>query len=98
MRGKVCVVFDFAKLRQHLNSGLAADRAYLNFEGVPFDQVLAVNYGVVQYVDWDRHQANEAHLANPVRYTFLKALRFNAEKELRIAVSAPGLPAGFRLK
>jgi hypothetical protein len=90
-RGKVCLVLDFSKLRARLNRSLDPKQSRLLYDGVQCTQIFSVNYGVVQYVEWDRHQANADHLPNPITYTFMKAKRFDAEKELRVALSAPGI-------
>lgn len=90
-RGKVCLVFNFARLRARLNCSLDPEHARLLYAGAQCKQIFSLNYGIVHYVDWDRHQANVDHLPNPIVYTFLKAKRFDAEKELRIALSAPGV-------
>jgi hypothetical protein len=51
-----------------------------------------VNYGVIDYVDWSRHQANEKRLQNPILYTYLKDRdRYAEEQELRISLSAIGM-------
>ncbi|MDK2124307.1 DUF2971 domain-containing protein [Parachitinimonas caeni] len=88
-KGKVCVVFEFGKLRTLLNSALDPEGAVLRYNGEVFRQIFDVNYGLVDYVDWDSHRANEQHLPNPIRYTYIKdAARFSEEKELRISLSA----------
>ena len=89
--GKVGVVFDFQKLRENLNRHLAPGQAQFLYQGVACKQIFSVNYGVVEYVAWDRHRANAEHLPNPIRYTYLKASCFSVEKELRISLSAIGI-------
>ena len=89
--GKVCLVFDFGRLRARLNATLNPQTARLELNGVVCKQFLSVDYGLVRYVDWDRHRANEERLANPIEYTFLKATAFEREQELRIALSAIGI-------
>lgn len=95
--GKVCVVFSFDRLRETLNRNLAPDKAVLMVDGVACEQVMSLNYGIVQYVDRQQHQANGVHLPNPIIYSYLKDKRFDPEKELRVTLSAPGIFAGFRL-
>lgn len=87
-RGKVAVVLDFAWLRQHLNTQFASDSTMLYLHGVPCHQIFSINYGIVDYVDWDQHQLNVEYLPNPIHYTYLKAARFSAERELRVSLSA----------
>jgi hypothetical protein len=95
--GKVCVAFSFDGLRETMNRNLAPDKSFLVFNGVACEQVMSLNYGIVQYVDWELHQANQKHLPNPIIYSYLKDKRFDPEKELRVTLSAPGIFAGFRL-
>lgn len=91
-RGKVAVVIDFAWLRQHINAQLAPDMAKLYWRGVLCRQIFSINYGIVDYVDWDQYQLNIKHLPNPILYTYLKdAVRFGAERELRVSLSAIGM-------
>lgn len=91
-RGKVCIVFDFGKLRTILNRNLQPGNAALEYGGNRCRQIFSINYGVIEYVEWDRHQANTEYLANPIRYTYLKDKnKFSAEKELRISLSAIGI-------
>jgi len=89
--GKVCVVFRFGGLREMLNQTLYSGQAALLYNGARCHQIFSLNYGIVEYVDWDRHQANTAHLQNPLKYTYLKGSQFADEKELRICLSAFGL-------
>ena len=96
-RGKVCVVFSFSKLREALNRSFAPDSARLVVDGVVCQQVLSLNYGIVRYVAWHAHQANNETLPNPIVYSYLKDQRFSAERELRVTLSAPGIFAGFAL-
>ena len=64
-RGKVCVVFEFGKLRAMLNCALNPEGATLLYEGNPCRQIFSVNYGLVNYVDRDTHRTNEQYLSNP---------------------------------
>lgn len=90
-KGKVCVVFAFGKLRATLNQSLHPGNAALQFKGNPCRQIFSVNYGIIEYVDRGRHQADTAHLPNPIKYTYLKDQRFSEENELRVSLSAPGI-------
>jgi hypothetical protein len=91
-KGKVCVVFNFGKLRAMLNQVLKPGAAALEYGGIRCHQIFSVNYGIVEYVEWDSHRANREHLLNPIRYTYLKdRKRFSEEKELRISLSALGV-------
>jgi hypothetical protein len=90
-RGKVCLVFEFGKLREMLNRTLGTGDAALIYNGLRCHQIFSLNYGIVEYVDWDEHRANAEHLPNPLRYAYLKGARFAAERELRISLSTLGL-------
>lgn len=91
-RGNVGLVFDFDKLRATLNRTLQSGCAGLEFNGIRCRQIFDLNYGMVDYVDWANHRANETHLPNPITYAYLKdAGRFANEHELRISLSALGI-------
>ena len=91
-RGKVCVVFDFAKLRARLNQTLAQGISALEYNGIRCLQIFSVNYGIVDYVAWNAHRANTQRLPNPITYTYLKdASGYRDEKELRISLSTIGI-------
>jgi hypothetical protein len=90
-KGKVGLVFDFAKLRAAINRVLEPGAALL-YNGIQCHQIFSVNYGIVDYVEWNTHQANDARLPNPIAYTYLKdRAQFSDEKELRISLSAIGI-------
>ena len=90
-KGKVCIVFCFGRLRVTLNQTLQHGNAALEYNGNRCHQIFSINYGIVEYVDRDRHEANAEHLPNPIKYTYLKDKQFSEEKELRISLSAPGI-------
>ena len=90
-KGKVCVVFDFGKLRDKLNKTLQPGNAALEYCGNQCHQIFSVNYGIIKYVDRDDHQENIGCLPNPIIYTYLKDQQFSDEKELRISLSAFGI-------
>lgn len=90
-KGKVCIVFDFRSLRATLNQTLQPENAALEYNGNRCHKNFSVNYGIVEYVEWSRHQANARHLPNPIKYTYLKDKKFAEEKELRVSLSAPGI-------
>jgi hypothetical protein len=90
-RGKVCVVFEFGRLRDMLNRTLGSGHAALVYNGLRCHQIFSLNYGIMEYVDWDEHRANTENLANPLQYTYLKGIKFAAERELRISLSTLGL-------
>jgi hypothetical protein len=90
-KGKVCLVLDFSKLRAMLNETLHPEHSALEYNGMHCRQIFNLNYGNVEYVEWDSHQANHPHLPNPLTYTYLKSTRFSKEKELRVSLSALGM-------
>jgi hypothetical protein len=91
-RGNVGLVFDFDRLRATLNRRLESGSAALEFNGIRCSQIFDLNYGIVDYVDWAGHRANETRLPNPIMYTYLKDRgRFAEERELRISLSALGI-------
>lgn len=95
-KGKACVVFELGKLRAALNRTFQPGNAALEYNGLRCHQIFSLNYGTVEYVDWDRHRANAEHLPNPIKYTYLKGKTYCAERELRISLSALGI-GHFRL-
>jgi hypothetical protein len=89
--GKVCIVFNFGKLRDCLNKILQANNCALVHNGNICRQIFSLNYGIVEYVEWQMHQVNKERLQNPIIYTYLKDTQFSKEKELRISLSAQGM-------
>ncbi len=89
--GKVCLVFHFGRLRARLNQTLDPATAALEYGGIRYRQFFSVNYGIVSYVDWAKHQANGERLQNPVSYTYLKDTRYSAEREFRVSLAAIGI-------
>ncbi len=90
-KGKVCIVFEFGKLRETLNRTLVAGNAALLCNGAQCRQIFNINYGTVSYVDWESHQGNIPYLPNPLLYTYLKDKAFVEENELRVSLSALGM-------
>ena len=89
-KGKIGLVFDFAKLRAVLNEMLKPGAAGLLANGEHCHQLFSVNYGKIEYVKWAEHRVNLDRLPNPIQYTFLKDERYDRERELRISLSAIG--------
>ncbi len=91
-KGKVCVVFELGRLRATLNETLRPGNALLECNGMRCHQIFFVNYGIIEYVDWNVHEANAKRLPNPIIYTYLKdKTKFSEEKEFRISLSASGM-------
>ncbi len=91
LKGKVGIVFRYDPLRQLLNETFASDGSALLYNSMQCRQIFSINYGLVEYVDWDVHRANEKHLPNPICYSYLKSTAYEKEKEFRISLSAPGV-------
>lgn len=88
-KGKVGVVFGFDELRATLNRTLQSGNAALMYRGQQCHQIFHLNYGVIEYVDWDKQRANTERPPNPIQYTYLKnRAEFEEEKELRVSLSA----------
>jgi len=91
-KGKVCIVFEFGRLRATLNETLRPGNAVLESNGMRCRQIFSVNYGIIEYIDWDVHEANAKRLLNPIIYTYLKdKTKFSEENEFRISLSAMGM-------
>lgn len=90
-RGKICVVFDFTKLRARLNQTLTQGNSALEYNDIRCHQIFSINYGIVEYVAWDVHRANAEHLPNPIKYTYLKGDKYRDDRELRVSLSAIGV-------
>jgi hypothetical protein len=91
-RGTVCVVFDFAKLRETLNRTIR--HGELEYGGTRCKQIFSINHGIVEYVDWANYRAvaPSLPLPNPIEYAFLKDEKsFSKEKEFRVSLSALGI-------
>lgn len=86
--GKVCVIFEFGKLRAAINEMLKPGNAALEYKGIRCLQIFSVNYGVVQYVEWENHQINREI---PILNTYRKDTKFSEEREFRISLSAMGM-------
>lgn len=90
-KGKVCVIFEFGKLRATINQTLQPGNAALEYNSKRCHQIFSLNYGIVEYIEWNTHQANMDQLPNPIKYTYLKDKRFSEEKELRVSLSTQGI-------
>lgn len=89
--GKICLVFNFGRLREMLNAVIESQEAAMMCGDLRCAQIFSINYGIVEYVDWEEHLGNAEHLPNPVTYIYLKDKTFEAETELRVSLSALGL-------
>lgn len=90
-KGNIGLVLDFDKLRTTLNRTLQSGGAALEWNGIRLRQIFDLNYGIVEYIDWASHRANEARYPNPITYTYLKDHAFAEERELRISLSTLGI-------
>lgn len=92
--GKVCVVFQFGKLRAVLNETIGNEpgRAVLMVGSVRCAQIFAINYGMINYVEHAAIQANAERLVNPIIYSYIKDREsFGGENEFRITLSTLGV-------
>lgn len=81
-RGKVCIVFSFSFLRAALNKLFQVGTCLGEYNGI-----LAINYGIVDYVEWSTHQTNREQLQNPIKYIYQKNSEpFLKEKEFRVSL------------
>lgn len=88
--GKVCLVFEFGKLRAQIDR-LLSNGSNLLVGDNRCHQIFSINYGNIEYVEWAGHQANVSRLPNPIQYTYLKDKTFENEREHRISLSALGI-------
>jgi hypothetical protein len=92
--GKVCVIFNFGKLRSILNRtiGDAPGRSALMVGNIQCKQVFYINYGMIDYVDLLAVQANAERLPNPIIYSYIKDKDvFAGENEFRITLATLGI-------
>jgi hypothetical protein len=90
-KGKVCIVFEFGKLHARLNRLWQRWNSVLMFNGARCHQIFSINYGIVEYVQWDIFQTDAERLPNPIKYTYSKDRKYSDDKELRISLSALGI-------
>jgi hypothetical protein len=64
-KGNVGLVFDFDKVRATLNRTLQSGGAALEYNSIQCRQIFNLNYGVVEYIDWTKHRANETPATQP---------------------------------
>lgn len=88
-RGKVCLVFNFGKLRGCINH-IVSGESYMMIGDNRCRQIFSVNYGNIRYADWNKSRLNERRLPNPIQYIYLKDRSYAKEKEHRISLSALG--------
>ncbi len=93
--GKVCMVFDFNKLRSMLNLTLKRESINLEYNGKKISKIFVLNYGIVKYVDRDFFCSNGSELKNPIEYIYYKSREFEEEVELRISLSTSGMYKSF---
>jgi hypothetical protein len=89
--GKIGLEFSFGRLRARLNAFMSSEAVRILQGRLVLHQIFDLNYGIVRYVDRDNHQSNTERLPNPIEYTYMKAERFRAEKELRVTLSTIGM-------
>jgi len=90
-KGKIGIVFRFDGLRAMLNQTCDPETSRLAYNGLPCHQIFSLNYGTVEYVDFDTHRINMPYLPNPIRYAHMKSALYKNENELRVTLSALGM-------
>lgn len=90
-KGKVAIVTTFAKLRKRLRDTFESADVALEYGGVRLKPIFHWNFGLVDYIDRDQHQANHKRLVNPIQYAYLKSSKFAGDSELRVTLSALGI-------
>ncbi len=88
-KGKVCLVFNFDKLRNMLNETF--QNSVIQHKQTQYSQIFFINYGLIKYVDWNEYQRNQTALLNPIEYSYIKDNKYNEEKELKITISTLGV-------
>lgn len=92
--GKVCVAFNFGKLRSRLNRTIdrSQGQSALLVGSNVCQQLFDINYGIIEYINKATMQRNGQTLLNPIKYSYLKdEVLFQGEKELRITLSTLGI-------
>lgn len=90
-KGKICIVFDFEKLRNTLNQSLQTETVYFQYKNEKCNQFFDINYGLVEYIKIDKSQINSGLSPNPIQYTYIKDKSYKNEQELRISLSTLGI-------
>jgi hypothetical protein len=90
-KGKICLVFDFSKIRETFNKTLLSEEVIFKYNGHQHPQIFSINYGIVNYKRRNRIRLNEQYPPNPIEYTYLKDMKYSREKELRISLAAFGI-------
>lgn len=89
-QGKVCIVFDFNKLRMAINESLRGKEFFFQHNDDFYRQVLCVNYGLVTYEEriTYAYTGHKQRIAHPIQYLYFKDRKeYCSEKELRISLS-----------
>ncbi len=75
-----------------LNETCDPEKSRLSYNGLLCWPIFSLNYGIVDYVEFDTHRITEPYLPNPIQYVYLKsAALYSRERELRVTLSAPGM-------
>lgn len=92
--GKICIVFNFGKLKSVLNQtvGNVPGHSVLMVGNIQCKQFFHINYGMIEYVDISAIQTNIDRLANPIVYAYMKDNdQFSGESELQITMATLGI-------
>lgn len=84
-KGKVCLVFNFGKLRSTLNECILRSEIKKTNKSI-LSLFLAINPGLVKYFSWNEIESNKER-PNLIEYIYMKDKRYENEQELRISLS-----------
>lgn len=85
-KGKVCLVFNFEKLRSTLNETIQKSQI-IQTHGPTLSNFLSINYGLVKYLSWNEVESNEER-PNLIEYIYMKDNKYRDEQEMRVSLSA----------
>ena len=94
--GKVCLIFNFGKLRDYINQIVqnSIEHQGLMYGETQCKQIFSVNHGIINYInrqDFTFLKSAKSYLPNPIEYIYLKDEKYKQEKEMRISLSALGV-------
>ena len=87
-KSSICIVYNFGKLREKMNSFYELAQALYVGQGV--ENFLDINYGKVIYGDFRQYAEKGKPCPNPIEYAYFKDKKYEQEQEFRITLSASG--------
>ncbi len=85
----ICMVVRFGKLRDFLNQTMAESRIIT--QGQVLLNFFNINYGQVQYGDFEKDILTQETRKNPIEYAHFKDNQWKKDTELRITLSTIGI-------